>query len=221
MTINANFYSLFLGGADRLLSIMGESFPELGLVREDCFEVSWLQSTVFMGGYSVDTSPEVLLDRARAKGHWKGKSNYVQEPMPESGLEGVWKLLFGAEAEFVPVTMNAYGGKMTEICDSAIPFPHRNNKYADNYIEWRSREFDEYLTPYVSSNPRAAYLNYRDLDLGVNNVVGETSYEQASRWGKRYYKGNFDRLVRIKSVVDPKNFFKNEQSIPPVHLRFG
>ncbi|XP_042028413.1 berberine bridge enzyme-like 8 [Salvia splendens] len=236
ITINANFYSLFLGGANRLLAIMGEGFPELGLVREDCFEVSWLQSTVFMGGYSVDTSPEVLLDRARAKGYWKGKSNYVQEPMPELGLEGVWKLLFGAEAEFVLVAMNAYGGKMAEICDSAIPFPHRagnlyklllmvlwreeNNKYADSYIEW-SREFDEYLTPYVSSNPRAAYLNYRDLDLGVNNVDGETSYEQASRWGKRYYKGNFDRLVRIKSVVDPKDFFKNEQSIPPVHSRFG
>ena len=72
------------------------------------------------------------------------------------------------------------------------------------------------MTPYVSSSPREAYFNYRDLDLGVNNVIGDTSYEQASIWGKPYYKDNFDRLVRVKTVVDPGNFFKNEQSIPPL-----
>jgi hypothetical protein len=29
-------------------------------------------------------------------------------------------------------------------------------------------------------------------------------------------KNNFDRLVHVKTKVDPANFFRNEQSIPPL-----
>ncbi|GMN19847.1 hypothetical protein TIFTF001_042935 [Ficus carica] len=75
------------------------------------------------------------------------------------------------------------------------------------------------MTPYVSKNPRGAYLNYRDLDLGRNNNKGTVSYAQASTWGRSYFKDNFDRLVHVKTEVDPTNFFKNEQSIPPLPLR--
>ena len=58
------------------------------------------------------------------------------------------------------------------------------------------------MTPYVSKNPREAYLNYRDLDSGTNNQ-GYTSYKKASIWAKRYFKNNFDRLVHVKTTVDP------------------
>jgi hypothetical protein len=34
-------------------------------------------------------------------------------------------------------------------------------------------------------------------------------------WGNKYFKNNFDRLVHVKTIVDPANFFQNEQSIPP------
>lgn len=53
-------------------------------------------------------------------------------------------------------------------------------------------------------------LNYRDLDLEVNGE-GNTSYEQGRVWGVPYFGNNFDRLVRVKSWVDPGNFFTNEQ----------
>ena len=48
------------------------------------------------------------------------------------------------------------------------------------------------MEPYVSNSPRAAYLNYRDLDLGVNNKGNYTSYAQARIWGVKYFKNNFD-----------------------------
>lgn len=67
------------------------------------------------------------------------------------------------------------------------------------------------MTPYVSNSPRSSYLNYRDVDLGGAGNVG---YEEASIWGKKYFKGNFDRLVEVKTAIDPNNFFKYEQSIP-------
>ena len=234
LTINANFFSLFFGQIDKLLPLMKEKFPELGLVREDCTEVSWIKAAVFIIGLPVETPTEVLLNRtyANTRRPFKGKSDYVQQPIPESGLEGLWRHFFEPEGRFAAFAMNPYGGRMAEISESAIPFPHRTrnlfkilqvnfwredeNRDSEKFIKW-SRRVNRYLAPYVSRNPRAAYFNYRDLDLGVNNVEGKTSYEQASVWGKRYYKDNFDRLVQIKSVVDPDNFFRNEQSIPTLH----
>ncbi|XP_042021103.1 berberine bridge enzyme-like 18 [Salvia splendens] len=234
-TVRVSFYSLFLGGIERLLLIMKESFPELGLVREDCTETSWIKAVLSIGaGYPIETPTQVLPNRTNIyKGYFKAKSNFVQAPIPESGFEGVWRLLLEPEGAQARLEMVPYGGRMAEISDSAIPCPHRagnlyeilqmanwredENRDAGKYISW-IRRLESYLTPYVSRNPREAYINARDLDLGVNNVQGKTSYAQASVWGKRYFKSNFDRLVRVKTVVDPNNFFRNEQSIPPFHL---
>ena len=84
-------------------------------------------------------------------------------------------------------------------------------------MSWIRRLYS-YMAPYVSKSPRAAYLNYRDLDIGTNNNKGNTSYAQASIWGVKYFKNNFNRLVQVKASVDPMNFFRNEQSIPPVSV---
>ncbi|KAI5332077.1 hypothetical protein L3X38_022205 [Prunus dulcis] len=60
---------------------------------------------------------------------------------------------------------------------------------------------------------RAAYLNYKDLDLGRNKDIN-TSYAEASICGLKHFRNNFRRLVRVKTLVDPGNFFRDEQSIP-------
>ncbi|XP_057763845.1 tetrahydroberberine oxidase-like [Salvia miltiorrhiza] len=227
-TIHASFVSLFLGPIDTLLPLMRRSFPELGLVRENCIETSWINSTLYIGGYPIDAPPQILLNRTQPQpAYFKQKSDYVQTPIPQYAIQGIWEQFYRAEDKgYLLITMMPYGGRMAEISDSAIPFPHRaGNLYffahlvrwqeenSDGYLSWSRRLYD-YMTPYVSTAPRSAYLNYRDLDLGVNNVVGKTSYAQASVWGKKYYKNNFDRLVLVKTMVDPHNFFRNEQSIP-------
>lgn len=70
------------------------------------------------------------------------------------------------------------------------------------------------MTPFVSKSPRPAYVNYRDLDIGSNAKYGKTSYKLASIWGSKYFGKNFNRLVHVKTEVDPYDFFKHEQSIP-------
>ncbi|KAL2244598.1 berberine bridge enzyme-like 18 [Sesamum indicum] len=230
MTIRAAFNSVFLGGVDRLLAVMQEKFPELGLVRDDCIEMSWIQSILYNTGFPID-SLEPLLDRYQPDvGYYKGKSDYVQEPMPISGFEGVWRLFYepeGSEAEFL---LTPYGGKMAEIPDNATPFPHRagylykvhhmvfweakDAHNAHKYISWIRRLY-RYVTPYVTKSPRGAYFNYRDLDIGVNNNEGPISIATARVWGAKYFNKNFNRLVQVKTRVDPKNFFRDEQSIPP------
>ncbi|KAK4440267.1 Berberine bridge enzyme-like 24 [Sesamum alatum] len=230
MTMNASFSSLFLGGIDRLLPLMQESFPELGLVREDCMEISWIQSILYFQGFPLE-SPELLLNRTQPfVGYFKGKSDYVQKPIPKYGLKGIWRLFYEPEAKNADIVLIPYGGRMDEISESAIPFPHRAGNlfkilYASSWTEeeaqnsnriisWLKRLYN-FTTPYVSKFPRAAYVNYRDLDIGVNNNKGKIIYARASVWGIKYFKNNFDRLVRVKTTVDPENFFRNEQSIPP------
>ncbi|KAH9795979.1 Berberine bridge enzyme-like 18 [Citrus sinensis] len=231
-TMEAIFQSLFLGGVEKLLPLMQERFPELGLVKEDCNETSWIQSIMIFNGFESGESLDILLQRTNYSDRraFKAKSDYVREPMPGIALEGIYERLSKVEAEAAQLFFVPYGGKMSEISKSAIPFPHRaGNIYeighlvlwaedgidaSQRHINW-IRELYSYMTPYVSKNPRAAYINYRDLDIGTNNE-GYTSYKEASVWGKKYFNHNFDRLVHVKTSVDPDNFFRNEQSIPPL-----
>ncbi|XP_042026014.1 berberine bridge enzyme-like 8 [Salvia splendens] len=241
-TFQAIFWLHFLGCTEEMLPMLQQSFPELGVVREDCSEMSWIQSVVYFSSApfmssSPEQPPEFLLDRTLFfASNAKVKSDYVQKPIPESGLEGIVRMLNEAGGEGAMVYTIPYGGRMAEISGPATPFPHRaGNLYklacivswlgdeardSDMYMSW-SRRYYSYMAPYVSRNPREAYLNYRDLDIGVNNVGGKTSYVEASVWGKKYFKSNFDRLVRVKTVVDPHDFFRNEQSIPLLLSRYN
>ncbi|KAJ4702882.1 cannabidiolic acid synthase-like [Melia azedarach] len=181
--------------------------------------------------FRIGESLDVLLNRTpTTKRFFKAKSDYVREPMPEIAFEGIYPIFDEIEAGNAEIMMVPYGGKMSEIPESAIPFPHRagniykmapivfwdeeGSELSQRHINW-IRKLYSFFAPFVSKNPRAAYVNYRDLDIGTNDI-GYTSYKQASIWGKKYFKNNFDRLVRVKTMVDPDNFFRNEQSIPPL-----
>ncbi|XP_015882553.3 tetrahydroberberine oxidase-like [Ziziphus jujuba] len=232
-TIQATFDTLFLGGVDRLIPLMEKSFPELGLTKEDCIEMSWIESTLYFNRFSSGESLDVLLDRTPGFIPFKGKSDYVKEPIPEEGLEGLWEKLHEETAGRAQLLFIPYGGKMAEISESEIPFPHRagniykihhvvvweeeGDEAAQRHISW-IRKLYAYMTPYVSKNPRAAYMNYRDLDIGTNRN-GVTSYTESNIWGIKYFKNNFNRLVHVKTMVDPTNFFRHEQSIPPLSAR--
>ncbi|KAJ1414367.1 FAD-binding, type 2 [Sesbania bispinosa] len=88
---------------------------------------------------------------------------------------------------------------------------------AEHYINL-TRKLHKYMTPFVSMNPREAFFNYKDLDLGINHN-GKNSYDEGKVYGVMYFKDNFERLVQIKTKVDPGNFFRNEQSIPTLPNR--
>ncbi|KAB1206613.1 Reticuline oxidase-like protein [Morella rubra] len=207
-----------------------ERFPELGLQKNDCTEMSWIESTLFWA-YSPTTPTDALLKRTgMATGFTKGKSDYVKEPIPKTGLESIWKVMIKNGRGWMQ--WNPYGGRMSEISESETPFPHRaGNIFKIQYsVSWGeegteasnlylnlSRTLYEATTPYVSKSPREAFLNYRDLDIG--HAAGTDNcaiLSSAQVYGTKYFKGNFDRLQRVKTRIDPSNFFRNEQSIPPL-----
>ncbi|KAJ4960373.1 hypothetical protein NE237_020283 [Protea cynaroides] len=227
--VTALFDSLFLGSADKLLPIMDEKFPELGLKREDCIEMSWIEQTLYFFWFPLGTPLDTLLGRTVNGSIYKGKSDYVLEPISEIGLEGLWRKLTDDDIELGQVIFTPYGGRMSEISESETPFPHREGTLLmihylalwneegitafNKHMSW-IKELHSYMTPHVSQSPRLAVFNYKDLDLGANPKIGLTSYTQAKVWGHKYFKTNFERLVQVKSKVDPSNFFTNELSIP-------
>ncbi|KAA8514822.1 hypothetical protein F0562_018001 [Nyssa sinensis] len=225
-TIQASFNSLFLGRVDKLIPKMDKSFPELGLQAEDCIEMTWIESVLYFAGYQGQ-SLDVLLNRtAHYKSYFKAKSDFVKEAIPESGLEGIWERF--VKEEIVFMIMDPFGGRMSEISETELPFPHRKgNLYNIQYlVKWEVngvmatnkhvhwiRKLYKYMTPYVSHSPRAAYLNYRDLDLGINQPAGNTSYSQAAVWGRKYFKGNFERLSKGNLDMDKWMGTSSEQAI--------
>lgn len=229
-TIQSFFETLYLGDVNSLLNVMNTDFPELGLKKEDCTEMSWIDSVLNFAGFASQPL-EVLLNRSsNTKNYFKNKSDYVKKPIPESGFEKAWKMFFEEDQGVAIMILNPYGGRMSEIAEGTIPFPHRaGNLYMIQHItQWSNASGDaserhiswirglyRFMARYVSKSPRSAYVNYRDLDIGRNNEVGNTSYTQARVWGTKYFNNNFDRLVKVKTAVDPLNFFRNEQSVPP------
>lgn len=234
-TVKVKFVCLFLGNAKRLEALMEESLPKLGLRKEDYFEMSWIESVLYWTNYPIGIPVDVLLERVpESEKFLKKKSDYVQEPIKREELEGIWRKM--VELKKPVLTLNPYGGKMSEISEVETAFPHRaGNKYKIQYsVQWkeegaevleqnldRIRKLYEYMTPHVSKAPRRSYLNYRDVDLGTNGIGNNASYKKASVWGTKYFNGNFDRLVEVKTKVDPGNFFRYEQSIPSLVTSVG
>lgn len=235
-TVKATFNSLFLGSKLELLPMMEVGFPELGLRKTDCQEMSWIQSIMYFSGYSSSgRNVSALTERGVVDPYFapfKAKSDFVMVPITENGWENIWKW-FSDEDEFLIAILDPFGGRMDEVLESETPFPHRkgnlyNFQYlvkwssegseeVDKHLDWM-RRFYGFMGRYVSKHPRAAYYNYRDLDLG-SNLQGNNSnnsYLMAKVWGRKYFKDNFRRLAYVKSKVDPDDFFRNEQSVPPL-----
>uniref|UniRef100_A0ACD5YB25 Uncharacterized protein n=1 Tax=Avena sativa TaxID=4498 RepID=A0ACD5YB25_AVESA len=230
----ASFQSLYLGSCSRVVSTLRDRFPELGMTPADCREMSWLQYVAYIYfGDAINTTPldVLLLNRTMPIGPFvKNRSDYVRKALTNN----TWNKIFtwpsaAAQGELI---LEPHGGRMAKIADDDTPFPHRSGVlYNIQYVQfwkgnaaaggntsstpdWINTMYD-YMAPFVTKNPRAAYANYRDLDLGVNKMVGGVStYESGKAWGERYFVSNFRRLAMIKRKVDSGDYFRNEQSVP-------
>ncbi|KAJ0914779.1 putative tetrahydroberberine oxidase [Helianthus annuus] len=228
-TIRGTFITLYLGNSMNLVTLLNKDFPELGLQKSDCIEMSWIESVIYYMNFPIGTPTTVLLNRTLrfSNGPSKTKSDYLKNPISKQGFEFIFDRM--KELENVMLAFNPYGGRMSEISEFAKPFPHRSGNIAkihyltiweehgieaeNRYLNYTRKMYD-YMTPFVSKNPRESFLNYRDLDIGVNSHGSNASIE-GMVYGHKYFKEtNYKRLVRVKARVDPCNFFRNEQSIP-------
>ncbi|XP_008811406.4 reticuline oxidase-like [Phoenix dactylifera] len=228
--VRNTFLGLFLGPKGTAISILSQRFPELNVSESECNEMSWIESAV--GFANIKSVSDLLKREPSTKTYFKVKSDYVRAPIAIGGLITAVDLLSRQPKAYV--IFDPYGGAMGRIGSGDLPFPHRGgNLYGIQYrIDWREgedgmayvawlRRLYEYMGCFVSKNPRAAYVNYVDLDLGtIEWTIGTggslDAVGVARAWGGRYFLGNYGRLVRAKTAIDPDNVFRNEQSIPPL-----
>ncbi|KAG8089855.1 hypothetical protein GUJ93_ZPchr0011g28591 [Zizania palustris] len=231
------FQSLYLGGCSRLTATMRAYFPELGMTPADCHELTWLRAMAFISLGSTDLPVEGILNRTNNLGTYiKSKSDYVRRPIGGAAWDTLFQRHLSSNNAGVLI-LEPHGGVVGSVVpDTITPYPHRqgvlyNVQYgvfwwgdaegasASAAIRWLEETY-EFMTPLVSSNPREAFANYRDLDIGENSVGaganGVTTYESGRVWGEKYFMGNFRRLAAVKGKVDPGDYFRNEQSIPPL-----
>ncbi|XP_008811405.2 reticuline oxidase-like [Phoenix dactylifera] len=227
--LDHSFSGQFLGPRRTAVSILSQRFSELNVSESECKEMSWIESAVRFANIK---SVSDLLNREPAKTYFKAKSDYVRAPITLEGLITAVDLLSMQPKAYV--IFDPYGGEMGRIGSGDLPFPHRGgNLYGIQYmIDWLEgedgmayvawlRRFYEYMGRFASKNPRAAYVNYVDLDLGTIKWTTRSggswdAVRVARAWGERYFLANNDRLVRAKTAIDPDNVFRNEQSIPPL-----
>ncbi|CAA3033797.1 berberine bridge enzyme-like 22 [Olea europaea var. sylvestris] len=233
-TIEANFESAYQGPIDQLIPIMKKHFPQLKLKPEDCRELTWIESALYFDdGYKRNESVPDLLNRhlnLRPK-FFKAKSDFVTKPISKKGLKKIWEAFMQEGGGQRLMILVPYGGILSEIPENKTPFPYRagtlfNILYYTNWnitgdqamknsLEWINRLYN--VAGNYLPKPRAGYLNYRDLDLGMD-MSGNATYSQAAdTWGRKYFKDNFKKLAEVKFQFDPENFFRNEQSIPPLY----
>jgi len=227
-TIRETFVALFLGDSKSLVSLLNDKFSQLGLKQSDCIETSWLGSVLFSKNTNITALVEVFLNRQpQSVNYLKRKYHYVKKSISKEGLEGIWRKMI--ELVDTSLNFNPYGGRMAKIPSTTSHFPHRagnlwkiqylanwnkpGKEVANHYINL-TRKLHKYMTHFVSKNPRGAFFNYRDLHLWSNNCNGKNSYAKGKVYGVKYFKDNFNRLVQIRTKVDPDNFFIVEQSIP-------
>ena len=117
-----------------------------------------------------------------------------QAPSPASFA--VWTLLGGKIADKAPDDTAYYHRNARFVPEVKSIWNRENPGEALANVQW-AYEFFEAMR--VAGDAVGAYVNYIDPLL--------------HDWAKMYYGDNYERLVRIKKQVDPKNLFNFQQSI--------
>ena len=108
--------------------------------------------------------------------------------------------------------LDAYGGAIGRVAPDATAFVHRDVRFSVQILSYTSigtararvRRARRRIAPHGNGQ---AYQNYADPDLAGAR--------------RAYYGSNYERLVQIKTAVDPANRFRPAQGIRPARGERG
>ena len=117
------------------------------------------------------------------------------------------------------IILDPYGGRMSEIPVESSAFPYRKGVlFTIQYqateskpTKWLEKFYNE-MTKFVGAK---SYVNYPSVLLGTFTANSTGTVQAGSLWNDRYFTPEYyQRLVKIKTMYDPSNFFRFPQSIP-------
>ncbi|WP_214630178.1 FAD-binding oxidoreductase [Paenibacillus agaridevorans] len=136
-------------------------------------------------------------------------SGFGREPFPRQALKPMREFLEQVEGEDAGFFFLNWGGAVSRVAPEATAFYWRDASF---YVEWNSswtvpseaarnievvRKTRRKLQPYIVGS----YINVPDQGIKDSGPV--------------YYGANYSRLRQIKAKYDPRNVFRNPQSIKP------
>ncbi len=216
-----------LNGFIATMTIPGPPFPEFlhnkqfcGIVwcyvgdvskAEEMFKPILAMDPVFQHvGEMPYPSIQTLFDGLFPPGlQWYWRADFYNDLGPELAAG---HLKFGSNIPTPLSQMHMYpiSGAAGRVAKDATPWAYRDAKYAgvivgvdpdpanaDKITKW-CKDYWEALHPYAAGG---AYLNFI-MNEGQDRI-------------KASYKGNYERLTKIKKTYDPANFFKVNQNILP------
>jgi Berberine and berberine like len=144
------------------------------------------------------------------------KSAYAQSALPEQGIEELIRHVDrwpgSSNEDGGGFAMFALGGAVSRVPKENTAYVHRDSRFLlaidSSWTSSDSRrteqanvdrveEFADGMRPYTTEY---AYQNFID--------------RSQADWAHAYYGDNLDRLVRIKRLRDPDDFFRFPQSVP-------
>ncbi len=137
-------------------------------------------------------------------------SRIIADTIPEEGWRELVNLFLDAPDLTNFLAMEAYGGKINEVCATDMAYVHRDASF--DLFTWAFWTFDKH------EKAARKYLKR------FGKVAGELSnghrYQNYPLRGnedfrREYFGENFDKLLKIKKKYDPENLFEYEQSITP------
>ncbi|MCS0602256.1 FAD-binding protein [Streptomyces sp. LP11] len=166
------------------------------------------------------------------KGRQKIKSAYLRRSLTGRQIDTLFTHLDSADhsSEAASVSLQSYGGRINTVPSSDTATAHRDavvnvifmNTWQDpkadaENIGWLRRMYrDVFATTGGVPVPGrdgadGCYINYPDLDMA------DPSWNTSGvPWHHLYYKDNYARLRRIKSVWDPGQVFGHDLGVRPV-----
>jgi len=138
-----------------------------------------------------------------ARDSFQAKSDYVAKPLPAAARQA---LVAAAEQRLTitghgAILFDCYGGAINRVKPAATAFVHRNVLFCVQYLSygggapWLTSTAAK-MRPYVTGG---AYFNYTDPGL--------------KGWQTAYYGSNYQRLLKVRRVVDPHHYFTFPQAI--------
>lgn len=147
------------------------------------------------------------------------KSAFVQKTLPEQGIEELLRYVGrwpgSSNEDGGGFAMFALGGAISRIPEEKTAYAHRDSRFLlaiDS--SWASS--DSHSTEQANIDWVEGFAN------GMRPYTSEYAYQNfidraQPDWARAYYGDNLDRLVRIKRLRDPEDFFRFRQSVPQRH----
>ncbi|KAL3522904.1 hypothetical protein ACH5RR_015738 [Cinchona calisaya] len=158
------FMASSLGDANRLISVMNAEFPELGLKKSDCWQMSWIETMLWWYNFKIGTAKEALLRRTL------DSVIFLKTPIPKYALESLYKKM--VHLSKTGLVFSPYGGRMSKIPENETPFPHRSGiifkiQYLVNWEDedpnliteyvGEARDLYSFMTPFWSKKSKAGF----------------------------------------------------------------